>query len=272
MRNKSMNQKKTKRHPAIQALIQKRNVVGAVVLRDMRTRFFNHGLGFIMVPLWPLAHMGIIIAIHALVGRTPPYGESTALFYATGIVPTLTFIYISRFMGYSLVMNKAMMAFPIVKAMDVMIGRACLEIISAVITLTLIMLILFALGQNPWPNDLETAVLAFLAAAFLGFATGTLVGILGLFLPFVLTVWQLLSIALYISSGTLFVASNLPEPGATILSYNPVTVCVEWMRIAFYESYSDRLVAPFYVISFGAIALLLGLAIERFFRRKWMDG
>lgn len=69
--------------------------MGAVVLRDMRTRFFNHGLGFIVVPLWPLAHMGIIITIRSFVAHTAPYGESVPLFYATGVIPTLTFIYIS---------------------------------------------------------------------------------------------------------------------------------------------------------------------------------
>ncbi len=267
-----MTQKKHSRNPIIHALVQKKNVLAAVMLRDMRTRFFNHGLGFIIVPLWPLAHMGVIITIHVLAGKASPYGQSTTLFYATGIVPTLMFLYISRFMGYSLIQNRAMMAFPIVKPIDVMTGRACLEITSSVITLTLIMIILLALGNNPWPNDLETAVLAYITVIFLAFGIGILVGILGLAFPLFLTVWQLLSICLYISSGTFFVASNLPHSAATVLSYNPVTVCVEWMRTAYYETYSDKLVAPFYVISFGAVALLLGLSIDRFFRRQLADG
>jgi len=164
--------------------------------------------------------------------------------------------------------NRPMMAFPIIKPIDVMTGRACLEITSAVITLTLIIIILWALGENPWPYDLETAVSAYLAVIFLGFGVGILVGILGLAFPFLLTVWQLLSILFYISSGALFVASYLPEQAATALSYNPVTVCVEWMRTAYYQTYSDKLVSPFYVISFGAIALLLGLSIDHFFRRQ----
>lgn len=261
-----------KQHPMVEALLSKRNVINAVILRDMRTRFFNHGLGFALVPIWPLAHMGLIILIHSTLGQKPPFGQSTALFYATGIVPTLTFIYISRFMGYSLMTNRPMMAFPVVKAIDVMAGRACLEIISANITLALILLILWIAGADPWPVDLERAVLAYLCVIFLGYGVGTLVGVLGLFLPFLVTLWQLLSICFYIASGTLFVASNLPDSASRALSYNPLTICVEWMRTAFYESYSDKLVDPFYVISCGTIALILGLGIEKLFRGRLLEG
>lgn len=259
------------RHPIIQALIDKKNVVWAVMLRDMRTRFFNHGFGFIVVPLWPLMHMGIIILIHSAAGHSPPYGDSSPLFYATGITPTLTFIYLSRFMGLSVITNRPMMAFPIIKSIDVMTGRACLEMVSACITLVLIISILYITGINPWPYDIETAVEAYLAVIFLGFGTGIFVGVLALFYPLVMTGWQLIIICLYISSGTLFVASNLPDSASKYLSYNPVTVSVEWMRTAYYESYSDKLVHPLYVLSFAAIALFLGLAFERIFRRQLLD-
>lgn len=261
-----------RRHPIIEALIRKRDVLGAVILRDMRTRFFNHGLGFIIVPLWPLVHMGALIIIHAAAGHgAPPYGESTALFYATGLVPTLTFMYVSRYMGFSLVMNRAMLAFPVVKALDVMVGRAFLEVIAACITLTLMLTILWATGQNPWPYDIESAVCAYMAIILLGFGCGILVGVASMFFPFFVTIWQLTLILFYVSSGTMFVASNLPDSLSIPLSYSPVTECVEWMRTAFYESYSDKLVHPEYILSFGMVTLCLGLTIERFFRRQMLE-
>ncbi|WP_412063965.1 ABC transporter permease [Rhizobium sp. SYY.PMSO] len=215
--------------------------------------------------------MSILILIHSIAGRTPPYGESSPLFYATGLVPTLTFMYISRFMGLSLVMNRAMLAFPVVKTLDVMTGRACLEIIASCITLTVIMLILWGTGQNPWPVDLERAVDAYLSVVVLAFGCGTLVGVIVMFFPLMVTIWQITLVCLYISSGTMFVASNLPDKYAYILAYNPLVQCVEWMRTAFYESYSDKLVNPAYVLSFGFGTLLFGLVVERFFRRRMRE-
>ncbi len=259
--------------PVIQAFINTKNVMHAVILRDMRTRFFNHGLGFIIVPLWPLVHMGVLITIHAVSGRAaPPYGESTALFYATGLVPTLTFMYVSRFMGYSAIQNKPMMAFPVVKALDVMFGRAFLEIIASCITITLITTILWSADQHPWPFDVENAVSAYLATIFLAIGCGTVAGVLSLAQPMVMTGYQLLIICTYLSSGTMFIASNLPDEVSYPLSFNPVLVCVEWMRTAYYETYSDKLIDKPYVLGFALGSLFLGLMIEKIFRRKLREG
>lgn len=238
----------------------------------MRTRFFNHGLGFIVVPLWPLTHMAILISIHTIAGQgTPPFGESTAIFYATGLLPTLTFMYVSRFMGYSLLMNKPMLAFPEIRLIDVMMGRAVLEIIGACITLFLTIVALIFLGENPIPFDVEQAVFCYLATILLSVGFGTLVGVISMFVPMLVTVYALVIVVIYISSGIVFVASNLPEKIGYALSFNPVLVCVEWMRASFYESYSDRLVDRGYVVAWGMGTLMLGLAIDRIFRRQLLE-
>jgi capsular polysaccharide transport system permease protein len=216
--------------------------------------------------------MGILILIHTVGGHgAPPYGDSTALFYATGLVPTLTFSYVSRFMGLSLLMNKPMLSFPEIHAIDVMLGRAFLEIVGASITLFLMTITLWVFGQNPFPIDLASAVSCYLATIVLAVGCGTLVGVLSLFFPIFATVYALIIIVLYISSGTLFVSSDLPTSVTDIISYNPLLICVEWMRTAFYESYSDILVSKSYVIAFGLTTLLLALYIERAFRRQLLE-
>lgn len=254
-----------------QAVIRKKNVINAVILRDMRTRFFNHGLGFIIVPLWPLAHMAILILIHTVAGHAAPYGDSAAVFFATGLVPTLTFSYISRFMGLSLLLNRPMLSFPEVHVVDVMLGRAFLEVIGAGITLFLMFILLFVTDQNPFPFDLEQAVLCYLSTIFLAVGCGALVGVATLFYPMVSTFYVLFVLLLYILSGIVFVASNLPDNISFFLSYNPLLVCVEWMRCAFYESYSDKLVSPAYVLSWGSGTFCVALVFERVFRRRLLD-
>ncbi|HEY0121002.1 MAG TPA: capsular biosynthesis protein [Rhizobium sp.] len=261
-----------RRHPLFQALVEKRNAMSAVILRDMRTRFFNHGLGFAVVPLWPLVHMSILIILHSAAGRgAPPYGNSAPLFFATGLIPTLAFMYVSRFMGYSLIMNKPMLSFPVVKISDILTARAFLEIIAAFVTLAVMFWILWVTGQDPIPYNLESAAIAYLASLWLAFGMGYLVGVVCLFLPLAATIYQLILITLYISSGSMFVASNLPDSISYPLSYNPLLECVEWMRSAFYQSYSDKLVSPSYIFYFGLIGLLIGLVLDRFWGRRFME-
>jgi len=150
------------------ALEQKMNVMNAVMLRDMRTRFFNHGLGFLVQSFWPLAHIFMLIVIYNLAGRTAAYGDSVTLFFATALLPTMSFMYISRFMCLSLILNRQMLSFPAVKIVDIMFARAFLEIMAAFLTLFLTIVILLILGDNPFPADPIQAVLAYLTSLLLG--------------------------------------------------------------------------------------------------------
>ncbi|TDK39772.1 capsular biosynthesis protein [Rhizobium deserti] len=244
----------------------------AVVLRDVRTRFFDHGLGFLIVPLWPLAHMLILLAMYHFSGRAVPYGESATVFFATGLVPTLCFLYVSRFMQYSVLSNRPMMSFPVVKLLDVLFARAYLEVIGAFATAALMVLILKLIGDDPWPYDLADAVSAYLATLLVAIGTGTLFGVLAAVTPLVVTAYALFSIVIYISSGTLFVAASLPSEIGYALSLNPVFQCVEWMRVAYYPTYSDKLLDREYTVFFGLMCLFAGMMLERLIRRRLLEG
>jgi capsular polysaccharide transport system permease protein len=180
-------------------------------------------------------------------------------------------MYVSRFMGYSLLMNKPMLAFPEIRVIDVMMGRAVLEIIGARIALFLIILALILFGENPIPFNIEQAVFCYLATILLSVGFGTLVMVMSMFVPMLATAHALVIVIKYLSSGIVFVASALAEQIGYSLSFNPVLVCVEWMRASFYESYSDRLVDRSYVIGWGMGTLMLGFAIDRIFRRQLLE-
>lgn len=47
-----------------------------------------------------------------------------AVVFATGLLPCLTFMYVSRFMALSIVMNRPMLAIPAVKVLDILFARA----------------------------------------------------------------------------------------------------------------------------------------------------
>ena len=264
-------EKKSKRMSFADALRQKRDVMAAVMLRDMRTRFFNHGLGFLIQSLWPLAHMLIIITINTFAGRSAPYGSSPLIYFGAGLIPTLAFLYISRFMSLSVALNKNMLSFPIVKVTDILFARAFLEVIAGCITLFLLWIIFIALGLSPYPDNPEQAVMAYMASVLLALGIGTIAGVITSFLPIFATAYALAGILFYLSSGCLFVTPNLPDQIAIPLSYNPVAQCVEWMRVAYFENYSDRLLDREYLLAFGLVSLFIGLVAERCSRRILMD-
>ncbi|MGD9478983.1 ABC transporter permease [Shinella sp. G-2] len=244
----------------------------AVILRDMRSRFFNHGLGFLVVSLWPLAHMIILIGVYAVMGRKAPYGDSLSVFIATGLIPTLAFSYVARFMSISLLINRTMLSFPIVTVTDIMMARAFLETIAAALTLLFMFVILIAAGENPFPVDPFEAVYAYLATILLAVGCGFVAGVITMFLPLFATIFGLSMIIVYMASGTLFVTASLPEPIAYAFSWNPAFHAVEWMRLAYYPGYSDKWLDKTYLISYGAVSLCIGLLLERMLRMKMREG
>ena len=253
------------------AVREKGNVMRAVMLRDMRTRFFDHGLGFLLVSIWPLAHMAILLIIYSSTGRQAPYGEGLNVFFATGLIPTLLFMYVSRFMSLSLILNRPLMAFPAVHVTDILFARAILEAIAAAITLLMMFIILIVSGDDPRPIDTVQAVLCYLSTLLLAVGVGSLAGVIVMFMPFFATIYALSMVVVYISSGTLFVTAALPERVADALAWNPVTQAVEWMRTAYFETYPDRLIDKTYLVSVGLGCLCLGLLLERLLRRTMIE-
>src|SRR5262245_51841833 len=110
--------------------IQKR-VVGALILRDMRTRFGRTFFGYLVIVGWPFSHLLLLMGVYLVTRRVAPIGTNTTIFLATGVLPYILFFYPGRFIMFSLVQNHPLLYFPIVKPVDVVLARGILEILTA---------------------------------------------------------------------------------------------------------------------------------------------
>ena len=237
----------------------------ALILRNIRTRFFGHGLGFIISMLWPLAHILLLLGINALLGRTSPYGDSPVLFFATGLAPFMTFGYISRWTMVSVIHNRPLLAFPVVSLTDLLLAGAILEVLSCWCMVLVLIVVLYACGVNVVPHDIVQAAYALGASMYLGFAFGIINSVVSTAYPAWFTGYSLLYIGLYLVSGVFYVPEALPAQLRYYLSFNPSLQLVEWMRSAYYDNYSSILDKP-YCLAFCTVCLFLGLLCERMFR------
>lgn len=62
-------------------------VIGALMLRDVQTRFGGRSANYLIAVAWPLSHISILLLIYSFSGRSAPIGQSAPLFFATGLVP-----------------------------------------------------------------------------------------------------------------------------------------------------------------------------------------
>lgn len=243
-------------------------VLIALMLRDIRTRFFGSALGFLLVIGWPLSHIVILLLINVSLGRTTPYGDSSALWFATGIVPFMSFSYMSRFIMLGIVFNRPLMTFPVLKITDILFARAILEFMNACVVIMILITSFWGLGIDFIPIDLVDACCALLATMLLGLGVGVINATIASLAPIWVTGYSLFVIILWLTSGVLFVPDALPASIKDALAYNPILQGVEWLRSAYYEGYGSSILDKNYVIFFGAGSLFAGLVIERLLRGR----
>ncbi len=242
-------------------------VLNALMLRDMRTRFAGSYWGYLVQVLWPVSHMFIVATAMVMRKVPPPFGDSAMIFAATGAVPALAFQYISREMMKSVMKNKPLTYYPQVRGLDVMFSNVLVEVVGSFLGIMVIMIILFALGLDPIPVDVTTAICGYLCAIALGIGVGTVnVAIIQVF-PGWLLGYIGVGILLYMLSGVIFLASDFPERIYYYLKWNPVLQLVEWVRLG-YDPSLPITIDYVYLFLWICGSLSLGLILERTIGRR----
>jgi capsular polysaccharide transport system permease protein len=248
-------------------------IIVALMLHDIRSRFGGSAFGFIAMAVgWPLSHILVCLVIYSYTGRATPYGDSPALWFATGVVPFLAFQYMSRFIVLGIVMNRPLLSFPVVKVTDIVFAGALIELLNAGLVVLIVFAIFSVLDIDFMPRDVVQASLALLSMMFLGLAWGVVNAIIAAAVRVWFFVVILFQIVLWVLSGIVFVPDALPEAVRTPLSYLPTTQGVEWMRSAYYEGLGANFLDKTYVIYFAVVTLFCGLLLERLVRGKLLGG
>lgn len=243
------------------------NIIYALILHDIKSRFFGSGLGQIVMVAWPFVHICIMLAIYSFTNRPTPYGDSLVKYSSISIYPFIVFSYTSRWIVIAATTNKSFLQYPIIRPLDILIARAALECISITVVGILVIVMCMSLGIDMLPSDFIQAFAVFWATIFMSMGIGVLNGVLALAMPYWGMAYTIVIVVSYISSGVLFVASTLPEQVRVPLSYNPLLICVEWYRSAFYADYPTMLVDRSYVMIIGLTTMGIGFMLSRLLRR-----
>lgn len=248
------------------------NVMHAVILRDIRSRYFNNGLGFLVAPLFPVFHLLVLLTIYFITNRSAVFGDDMQLFFATGILPALTINYVSRFMSYSVISNKSMMSFPAVFLLDILLARSALELLSIVFSTVIIIVILLTMGSNIVPIDIGQAMACMAVVAYFSIGVGIVIGVLTALAPLVSLAYVLFTVVLYIGSGAPIYLEGYPAEALYWISYNPLYQAVTWMRSAYYLGYPTQYLDKTYFVGCAVVSLALGLLMERMLRKIILNG
>jgi capsular polysaccharide transport system permease protein len=171
-----------------------------------------------------------------------------------------------------LAQNQALLYFPIVKPLDIVLARGIMETITGFWVTFIFAIILYIAGTDIMPLHYEDALQAIMATIWLGFAWGFMGAILFKLVRAWMAPHILVLILMYVTSGVFFVPTSLSESVQNILWFNPLLHCVEWLRSAYYDDYGYGMLSRSYLIGFSTVLVVFGLVVERLVRGRMLAG
>ncbi len=241
-------------------MIQKA-VINSLFLREMKTRFGAHKLGYFWAIIEPAA---IIIVFWVMFGfrmRQSLPGVDYPMFLMTGMVPFQFFSNtVTRSMN-AFQSNMGLFNYRQVKPIDTIIARCTVEFLIYFMVFILFMIAGSALGYSASVENIP--VLFFVFAEFTAFslAMGLFCAVIGSFSDNFPKVIGLLMRPLFFSSGIFFAVQNVPEKFRWMLLLNPVLHFLEMIRsahfAAFNSPFADHSYTLKWTLSFTIVSLWL---------------
>jgi capsular polysaccharide transport system permease protein len=237
------------------------------MLREARTRYGRRKAGYLWALVEPLMHVTGFYLIFTYRITYIPLGDSLFIFLATGFPVFFGFRNImSRTQG-GYASNEALLAYPVVRLMDVFLGRAFLEGATWIAVLAIIFCGIIASGTGGFPSSIFTMLTAILALFAIGFGVGVTLGILTEFVPSISNLMSLPNRLLYFTSGLFFLPDTMPLAVRNVLYWNPVLHGVTLFREGYYLGYKSNILDTNYLAGWALGALLFAFVVERIARK-----
>lgn len=247
------------------------DTVHALFMRELKTRFGANRLGYFWAIAEPVAQASVMAIIFTLLGRNSVSGIPVALFLFSGILPFKFFAKLLPQIGAAVNANKALFAYRQVTAIDPIITRIIIEVVTFIVVYILVLSGMAWLGFSVWPDDLLALIAA--SSLFVVLAIG-----LGLLLCSAVTYWQdtekllaMVMTPMFFISGIFYCATMIPPNLWYLFSWNPIFHLIELSRDAFFSTYSTPVGSWSYVSFLALIVFALGLMTFRINRQRFIS-
>lgn len=236
-------------------------VIGALLNREIATRFGEYRLGFFWMLFEPLLSVIIIgIIIGSIAGRTVPE-IPYAFFLLNGRLLLKLFTGAMNSGINAISSNQGLLVYPTVRPLDIFIARFLYVVMTIVFSFSLFCVIGMFLGIDISLGRLDLLFVCFLLTWLMGCGFGLIFGIAAAHFNEVEKFVKILQSPLVFISAVLIPISALPESVQKILLYNPLVHTIELSRKAlfpFYHAEGAELTYPFLV---SIVVLALGLTL-----------
>lgn len=250
------------------SLITEYRVITALMLRETHTIYGHSKLGYLWVVIQSVFGIGVFWMVREIIGASQPHGMSIPQFLIVGFGIWYVFSGTITKCLNAVQSNKALLTFPQVTELDVMISRTCVLWFTQLIVSIVLFAIEDAVYQDLDIYNIGGVYFAMFLSPLLGLGFGLTLSSFAVFLPSIERLVPIVLRILFFLSGVFFSASTFSNEIAEILLYNPVFQLIEITRSSIYFGYPSDGCSYYYILSITLIFLSVGLLLERYVRSR----
>lgn len=242
-------------------------VVGALMMRELITRFGRENIGFLWMMAEPILFAVLVGVMWTFMKGPSEHGISVTAFVASGYIPLVMFRSTIGRAVRAFSANSSLLYHRQVTLFDLILVRFLVELIGSMMAYALIATLLIFLGLFPVPADIGALLLGWGLYALFTFSVALILAPLSEVSD---TLEKFMPVSTYLMvpfSGTFNMTSWLAPRVRDVMLYSPPVSAMELQR---YGIWGEK-VTPYYdipyALSVSLVLMLFGLILCRTIRR-----
>ena len=238
-----------KKTPLIVSLKIQKRVIGALLMREIITRYGRHNIGFFWLFVEPMLFTLGVTALWSATKNAHGSNIPIIAFAVTGYSAVLLWRNMPGRCAGAIGPNLALMYHRNVKIFDIFLSRILLEFFGATTSFLTLTIIFILVGWMKPPEDVGKILIGWFMLTWFGSAFALLIGALSERSELIEKLWHPMSYLLFPLSGAAFMVEWLPVKAQEIVLYLPMVHGVEILR----EGYFGSIIKAHYDIPYMVI-------------------
>ena len=249
--------------PLLRSLTIQGRVIGALLMREILTRFGRHNIGFMWLFVEPMIFTLGIATLWSFVKLHHSSSFSIVAFAVTGYSSVLLWRNTVNHCLLAITPNLSLMYHRNVRVIDVYASRIVLEMGGATISFFVLSVIFIFIGwMNPPVNILEV-MFGWLMLMWFGAALAITMGALSERSEVVEKLWSPITYLIFPLSGAAFMVEWLPQSMRGFVLWLPMVHGVEIVREGYFGAAVRAHYDLAYMVTFCLCLTFIGLALAR---------
>lgn len=244
-----------------ESLMIQMRVIGALLMREIITRYGRNNIGFLWLFIEPLMMTMFIVMMWKFARADQISSLNIVAFVLTGYPMAMMWRNASNRAIGAISGNMSLLYHRNVRVLDTILARVLLEVAGATIAQLAIMAVLLAMRWIEWPVDIFYMLLAWLLMALFALGLGLVICSIASKFDAFGKLWGTFSFIMLPLSGAFFFVSTLPQQAQEYVLWIPMVHGTEMFRQGYFGSSILTMENPWYLLLCDLVLLFIGLAM-----------